>query len=308
MNFSNIFDAIGYCILRYVFWILCNFVVPVDVTVNLQQIPVWSRVDEVDECGESSFTRSLLNLNHYYQVSGSRLVGARSAYPNAWPWTAQMTWSSGAHHCGAALIDKDFVVTAAHCFSKSKNPSRYKVLLGGHKAGSGQKHNVTNISIHPLYKIAHPSAYDFAVVKIYPPANFSYEIQKVCLPRFPAPINKICIVTGWGSDSENGTESKILKEIHVPVLSTITCNDERYYKGLVHMQSMMCAGYRQGGIDACQGDSGGPLVCEMAGKWELHGIVSWGYGCARPNSPGVYSKVVAVVPWIRKEMLDALLY
>ena len=61
---------------------------------------------------------------------------------------------------------------------------------------------------------------------------------------------------------------------------------------------MVCAGFNNGGYDSCQGDSGGPLIMTNSdGEYELIGIVSWGYGCAEPGYPGVYSKIHSRLNW-----------
>lgn len=50
--------------------------------------------------------------------------------------------------------------------------------------------------------------------------------------------------------------------------------------------------------DSCQGDSGGPLFDMKSQK--LVGVVSWGYGCADPQYPGVYSNIAKQLDWIRE--------
>ena len=60
------------------------------------------------------------------------------------------------------------------------------------------------------------------------------------------------------------------------------------------LSGMFCAGLSQGGKDACQGDSGGPVTKDFETSVSdsiLVGATSWGYGCAQPNYPGVYSDV-----------------
>lgn len=61
----------------------------------------------------------------------------------------------------------------------------------------------------------------------------------------------------------------------------------------------MCAGVLTGGKDSCQGDSGGPLFCtDDKGRFTVVGIVSRGYSCAKPGTPGLYTKVSEYVEWI----------
>lgn len=103
--------------------------------------------------------------------------------------------------------------------------------------------------------------------------------------------------------------SLILQEGYVPAVDTALCSSQISARideaGLaavypdvgIDAATQLCAGI--GGSDACQGDSGGPLVLRRArGEPVQAGIVSWGLGCARPESPGVYMRVSAFSGWI----------
>ena len=69
--------------------------------------------------------------------------------------------------------------------------------------------------------------------------------------------------------------------------------------------NMVCAGFKEGGIDACQSDSGGPLVVPRSSSDAtaiIYGVVSFGRKCALPNAPGVYARVAKYLGWIQSYM------
>lgn len=65
---------------------------------------------------------------------------------------------------------------------------------------------------------------------------------------------------------------------------------------------MLCAGYRDGGLDSCQGDSGGPIWTTIGGKETLIGVVSFGDGCARKLKYGIYTNLANYAAWVQRTM------
>lgn len=68
---------------------------------------------------------------------------------------------------------------------------------------------------------------------------------------------------------------------------------------------LIILGYIDGGKDTCQGDSGSSIFIDDSTKstYVAIGIVSYGEGCAKPNKPGIYTKISSYLPWINGIML-----
>ncbi|XP_068083830.1 trypsin-1-like [Anabrus simplex] len=200
----------------------------------------------------------------------------------------------GRHTCGASIISKQWAITAAHCTTRSSAAS-ITLRASTQKLGSGGVvHKVAEIIVHESYN-PRTIENDISLIKVSTEFKFSNSMKPVGLPssREDVAIGSSAVVSGWGYTREGGRVSTDLRQVVVPIVSNDDCN-VAYYGGIVN--SMLCAGFKSGGKDACQGDSGGPLVADS----KLIGIVSWGYGCARPGTPGVYTRVASFRTWIKE--------
>ncbi|XP_010142877.1 PREDICTED: transmembrane protease serine 11E-like, partial [Buceros rhinoceros silvestris] len=231
--------------------------------------------------------------------SSLRIVGGlSSAETGDWPWQASLQYNN-IHRCGATLISNKWLVSAAHCFRDMGHPQKWSATFGALLKPPSLKRSVKTIIIHEKYRYPEHD-YDIALVKLSNRVEFTSSIHHVCLPE-PSqtfPYDTSAVITGWGALTNDGPTPNTLQEATVKLIDSNTCNREEVYDGDITPR-MLCAGYLEGGVDACQGDSGGPLVTpDTRLMWYLVGIVSWGDECAKPNKPGVYTRVTYFRDWI----------
>ncbi|CAL4111633.1 unnamed protein product [Meganyctiphanes norvegica] len=234
------------------------------------------------------------------RLQDTRIVGGEEAEDGEFPWQISMQHHGlfgYSHMCGGSVHSEYFVITAGHC-AHGQNAANILVIAGtnniGNLTGEEQQVPAFALILHEHFD-SQTITNDISLIYLEEPLVMNEKVQPVVLPEQMATVasGTECTVTGWGALHEGafGLPDQLMK-VTLPIVDDDKCR-EAY--GLTEIgDSMICAGIEAGGLDSCQGDSGGPMVCDGA----LHGIVSWGYGCARPHYPGVYTEVAYFRDWI----------
>lgn len=230
--------------------------------------------------------------------AGRRIVGGEKTNILQHPWQVALNirLDGQTAFCGGSIIADRWVLTAAHCFKRSTKSSEVRAKAGATDyMASGVWSDVERIVIHEGYD-PKTQENDIALIKLR--TRSRGKVIPLVNGNQSFSSGQPFEVTGWGATSESGDASHILMKANVPYVDNATCNAPDAYEGVIK-PGMMCAGYREGGIDSCQGDSGGPLVWRTEDGPVLVGVVSWGEGCARKLKYGAYTRVTNYADWIK---------
>ncbi|VVC45550.1 Serine proteases, trypsin family, serine active site,Peptidase S1, PA clan,Serine proteases, trypsin [Cinara cedri] len=281
-------------------------------------VKTYSATEKCDEYSKLIYTKVLdpiltsapdeyILLKDCYDVK-ALIVGGEKAEPKEFPHMALLGYnrkaSGNTWSCAGSLISERWILTAAHCEKVGTSNYASWARLGDLKyypnTGNTESkvYKIVERIKHPNYQV--PSYYhDIALFHLEKDVEFSPYIRPICLntDQLLKPSN--AVASGWGRTRYNGPMSPDLLKVVLDIIPTNQCNSS--YE--IDDESMVCAGYSEGGKDTCGGDSGGPLQITNDNYTCMYtqiGITSFGKNCAQKDLPGVYTKVSKYIPWIEQ--------
>ncbi|KAH8401576.1 hypothetical protein KR009_006681, partial [Drosophila setifemur] len=192
-----------------------------------------------------------------------RIMGGDTTQITSHPWMASLRVDSQ-HICGGTLINRKFVLTAAHCIADS---NRIKVRLGGYGTATSvqsgkclllsEDFDVEFALISSQYNSVYQE-YDFGLLKLNRRVEYKDHILPICIvldKNWRQYIDNIMYLTGtgWGRTEDEG-DSGLLRTVDLRRQSQDTC---RYHTNGILMSNQFCAGNWDSNL--CNGDSGGPV-------------------------------------------------
>merc|ERR1711953_512553 len=159
------------------------------------------------------------------------IIGGKLAGKDSWPFIVSMNKYNRAkkkyvHNCGGSIINKYQIISAAHCFDRSKNPEDWIVIVGKndiympklHKGQKGRRRKAINslenvvgpkeIIVHGGYRSV-GFVNDIAIINLHQPLKLMEKpISSIKWALKPPSESEKCMVAGWGSTSRDTKNSK----------------------------------------------------------------------------------------------------
>ncbi|XP_046819420.1 chymotrypsin-2-like [Vespa crabro] len=227
-----------------------------------------------------------------------RIVNGEDAKLGEIPYQVSLQIKLSAFHfCGGSILDKNYVITAAHCVS-SKSKDNIQIVAGTNYLNDENSsfHNVKRIIVHENYSPSDSWKNDIALLEVVEPFSETKLISFINLPTSHDVINTndVAVISGWGRLWQNGATTKKLQRAMIYIADQNYCRNMYATMGYSIHNSHLCAYDPESPRGSCHGDSGGPLT--VNGK--LVGLVSWAKACALTDYPTVYTRVSEFMDWI----------
>eukprot|EP01084_Bolivina_argentea_P144123 252951_1 len=243
----------------------------------------------------------LLQGNH-------RIVGGTSTHVSNYPFIALLI-NGGTPWCGGSILRKEYpavILTAAHCYS-AFNSNNDRVRLYANDVNGDSNSIDSQISRAEIHWNYDPNTLDNDIALVWLTKDISSYNQLETVTITPtSPTGAECCnsgqnlqVIGYGADCTGCSSTPTLEYVTLDYMNRATC--QQAYPGEDITNQMLCASRIN--QDSCQGDSGGPLIKQFT--TQQIGIVSWGYDCAHPEYPGVYTDIGQLYNWIRSFVTDS---
>ncbi|XP_055608582.1 coagulation factor IX-like [Uranotaenia lowii] len=250
-------------------------------------------------------------------------IGGKNLEKGQLPWTVplfdQEDHDNPVFICGSTIINRRFLITAAHCVYGIHDflpAERILPVPGMYNIDNFLEKDAHLVQVefvipHGNYLHDEPlNDADVALLKLKEELCLSEHIIPVCIWRGEDDLGKILnqesIVAGWGLTERGQTKVPTFIRSYIVERKQCYTNLERSYP---FNAKIFCADGR--GSVPCRGDSGSGLVIKQGNQYFLRGVVSKGtvdrntLKCD-PQKYAVYTDVARFRAWMRKKMLNHL--
>ena len=225
---------------------------------------------------------------------GQAIIGGVSATTTEFPTVVALENTPGNWFCTGTLIDKDWVLTAAHC------------VVGETAAGVKIRFDDNNINDTTGGKVV-------AVAEIHQDPDYNdndwdndialIKLATSVTDREPTPIDRdqlafatSVIEVGYGDADNNGGGAGVLRKLTTPTADCTLAADPG-----ISNANLLCFDASDGS-SSCYGDSGGPAFATVNGKLVVAGITSGGTGNLCTEGWDLYTSVHGELAFVDQVM------